>query len=122
MSPHQPGCSFEERSNFLTFLKKGWIDVFRQLHPEEVKYTWWNNKILARQKNIGWRIDYFIINKEIENAIVSSEIKDEILGSDHCPIEGVFDFSKLTQRQEESKEQEKLKLDKDDINIIIENR
>ena len=65
MSPKMPGCSFAERKSFKGFLEKGWIDVFRSLHPNEVKYTWWNNKILGRSRDIGWRIDYFIVNREI---------------------------------------------------------
>jgi exodeoxyribonuclease-3 len=58
-----PGCNRAERNNMETFLKLGWIDTYREWYPEQVQYTWWNNKIKGRQNKIGWRIDYIIVNK-----------------------------------------------------------
>lgn len=68
-------------------LNSGFIDTFRRLYPEKIEYTWWSYMMKAREKNIGWRIDYFITSKSIENKIEDSKIHDNIMGSDHCPIE-----------------------------------
>lgn len=69
-------------------LNAGFIDTFRMLYPKkENTYTWWSYMMKAREKNIGWRIDYFITSKSIKNKIIDSKIHDQIMGSDHCPIE-----------------------------------
>ena len=68
-------------------LQEGYIDTFRHFHKEEVKYTWWSYLGHARERNVGWRLDYFIINQEMLEKIVDSKILDDVEGSDHCPIE-----------------------------------
>ena len=67
-------------------LKAGYVDAFRTKHPEKVQYTFWSVRFGARAKNVGWRIDYFLVDKSLENKITDSEIHDQILGSDHCPL------------------------------------
>ena len=68
-------------------LDSGFIDTFRYLYPTEVKYSWWSYMRNARSKNIGWRLDYFIVNKEFIDKVIDSKILTEVEGSDHCPIE-----------------------------------
>lgn len=81
------GFTQQERDWFSHFLKQGYIDTFRQLHPTtNNKYTWWSNMPGVRQKNIGWRIDYFTVTQEFNKAVTSADIFDDVLGSDHCPI------------------------------------
>ena len=82
------GFTDEERNKMTELLAAGFTDSFRYLYPEkENEYTWWSYMGHAREKNIGWRIDYFIVSKDIENKIKEAQIYQEILGSDHCPIE-----------------------------------
>lgn len=82
------GFTDEERAKMTKLLNSGFIDTFRHLYPKkEEAYTWWSYMGKAREKNIGWRIDYFIISKDIANEIKEAKIHPEILGSDHCPIE-----------------------------------
>lgn len=81
-----PGFSDEERAKFNELLDAGYVDTFRHLHPTEVKYSWWSYRFSARAKNIGWRIDYIIINKEAIHLIKEAFILNEVLGSDHCPV------------------------------------
>lgn len=82
------GFTDEERNKMSELLEAGFSDSFRYLYPEkENEYTWWSYMGHAREKNIGWRIDYFIVSKDIENRIQEAKIHQEILGSDHCPIE-----------------------------------
>ncbi len=82
------GFTDEERAKMTKLLNSGFIDTFRHLYPKkEEAYTWWSYMGKAREKNIGWRIDYFIISKNIANEIKEAKIHPEILGSDHCPIE-----------------------------------
>jgi len=80
------GFTIEEREWFSRFLKKGYIDTFREFEHEGEKYTYWTYRYNAREKNIGWRIDYFIVNKEIKDKVRDSYRLEEIMGSDHCPI------------------------------------
>ena len=68
-------------------LNAGFADSFRVLHPDEVKYSWWSYRFHAREKNAGWRIDYFIVSRRIADRIRAAEIHNEIFGSDHCPVE-----------------------------------
>lgn len=82
-----PGFSDEERAGFTALLEKGFEDSWRFLHPTEVKYSWWSYRMNARERNVGWRIDYFVtcgLN------VKSAEIHNEVFGSDHCPVEVVF--------------------------------
>ena len=81
------GFTDEERSKMTELLDSGFIDTFRYFYPEEVKYSWWSYLGHAREKGIGWRLDYFIVNKDFISKIKDSKILDDILGSDHCPIE-----------------------------------
>ncbi len=82
------GFTDEEREKMTQLLKAGFIDTYRYLYPEkENAYTWWSYMGHAREKNIGWRIDYFIVSKDIKEKIKEAKIHPEIMGSDHCPIE-----------------------------------
>jgi exodeoxyribonuclease-3 len=66
--------------------KEEFIDTFRHLHPETVKYSWWDQKTASRERNVGWRIDYFFVSGSLKNKIVKAEIRNDIFGSDHCPV------------------------------------
>ena len=68
------------------FTNSGLIDSFRTLHPDEVKYSWWSYRGGARQKNIGWRLDYFLISESLMPKLKSAEILNDVMGSDHCPV------------------------------------
>lgn len=82
------GFTDEERSKMTSLLEAGFTDTFRYLYPEkEDCYSWWSYMGKAREKNIGWRIDYFITSNTIQTKIKESEIHPEVLGSDHCPVE-----------------------------------
>lgn len=82
------GFTDEEREKFSKLLKSGFIDSFRYLYPEKTDcYSWWSYMGRAREKNIGWRIDYFVVSKKAKTNIIDSKIHQEIYGSDHCPVE-----------------------------------
>ena len=81
------GFTDEERAKMTRLLSNGFIDSFRQLYPEQVTYSWWSYRFRAREKNAGWRIDYFIISERLLQRIKDAKIHTEILGSDHCPVE-----------------------------------
>jgi exodeoxyribonuclease-3 len=87
----------KENSNHTGFLRierdwldkvisKGYLDTFRTLHPEQVKYSWWDMKTFARERNVGWRLDYFFISPDLLPVLKRAEILDNMLGSDHCPV------------------------------------
>lgn len=80
------GFSDEERAKFSELLDSGFIDTFRHFYPYEEKYSWWSYRTKARERNIGWRIDYFVVSEDLEETIEDSIINDDILGSDHCPV------------------------------------
>jgi exodeoxyribonuclease-3 len=80
------GYTIEERTEFQKLLASGFIDTFRNLYPDEVKYTWWSYMFNARKNNAGWRIDYFIISDRLKRELKESLIFTEIMGSDHCPV------------------------------------
>ena len=81
------GFTDEEREKMSALLDSGFIDTFRKLYPDKENcYTWWSYMANSRAKNIGWRIDYFILSKSLENTIQEAYIYDTILGSDHCPV------------------------------------
>ena len=82
-----PGFSDEERGAFSTLLDAGYVDTYRHYHPDTVKYSWWSYRFSAREKNIGWRLDYFVVSNNIIDSISHSEIRNDIFGSDHCPVE-----------------------------------
>ena len=81
------GFTDEERGKFTELLDSGFIDSWRMLNPDTVKYSWWSYRFQARQRNAGWRIDYFVVSKSMKDLIAGAEIHNEILGSDHCPVE-----------------------------------
>lgn len=81
-----PGYSIEERTKFGELLKSGFIDTFRYLYPERILYSWWSYRFFAREKNIGWRIDYFVTSEDLKEQIKDAGIYTEILGSDHAPV------------------------------------
>ena len=80
------GFSDEERGKFTVLLESGFKDTFRELYPETVKYSWWSYRARARERNAGWRIDYFVVSNRFMDKVKDSVIYDEIEGSDHCPI------------------------------------
>ena len=82
-----PGFTDEEREKFGKLLQNGFTDTFRHLHPEEQTFSWWSYRFKAREKNIGWRIDYFLISNRLLPSLTSASIHTEIMGSDHCPVE-----------------------------------
>ena len=81
------GFTDEEREKMTQLLSNGFIDTFRTLYPEQVTYSWWSYRFRAREKNTGWRIDYFLISERLRDRLVDAKIHTEIMGSDHCPIE-----------------------------------
>ena len=87
-----PGYSIEERTKFSTLLSEGYLDTFRYLYPEKIQYTWWSYRFFAREKGIGWRIDYFVASEILKNNLKDVVIHDQTLGSDHCPVEMTIDL------------------------------
>ena len=84
---HNTGFLPLEREFLDRFIKKGYIDTFRHVHGDvENQYSWWSYKTFAREKNIGWRIDYFFVSEELGDKIVDARILQEVMGSDHCPV------------------------------------
>ena len=87
------GFTDEEREEMTKLLNQGYIDTFRYLHPDVTgEYSWWSYRFKAREKNAGWRIDYFIVSRRIADRIRAAEIHNEIFGSDHCPVELQIDL------------------------------
>ena len=86
------GFTDEEREKFSILLGSGFTDSWRAQHPDEVKYSWWSYRFHARENNAGWRIDYFVVSDSLRDKIVSTDIHNEIFGSDHCPVELVLDI------------------------------
>lgn len=86
------GFTNEEREGFHNYIKAGFIDSFRQIHGQVAgKYTWWSHWAHARERNIGWRIDYFLVDKSLSGRLQSADIYPEQTGSDHCPISIILD-------------------------------
>lgn len=81
------GFTDQERGKMTRLLESGFVDSFRFLHPDTVKYSWWSYRFHARENNAGWRIDYFILSDALKERIAGAEIHNEIFGSDHCPVE-----------------------------------
>lgn len=81
------GFTDEERTKMTALLSSGFTDTFRYLYPTKITYTWWSYMFNARKNNAGWRLDYFIVSNRIREKIIDSIIHDDIMGSDHCPIE-----------------------------------
>lgn len=85
------GFTDEEREKFTLLLDSGFTDTFRQLHPDKTEaYSWWSYRFRAREKNAGWRIDYFVVSNRLNDKIKSAGIHSDIFGSDHCPVELVI--------------------------------
>lgn len=85
---HNAGFTDEERNKMTLLLKNNFTDTFRLLYPDkENSYTWWSYMGRAREKNIGWRIDYFITSNSLNKRVIESKIHSDVMGSDHCPIE-----------------------------------
>jgi exodeoxyribonuclease-3 len=76
----------EEREWITRYLEHGFVDIYRHLYPEKVQYTWWTYRFNARAKNVGWRLDYFLITEALVPQVEDAIIHDEIMGSDHCPV------------------------------------
>jgi exodeoxyribonuclease-3 len=81
------GFTDQEREKFTLLLNSGFIDTFRTLYPDQVTYSWWSYRFQARQKNAGWRIDYFVTSERLRPQIIDATIHTDITGSDHCPVE-----------------------------------
>lgn len=81
------GFTDEERSKMTQLLNNGFTDTFRTLHPEQITYSYWSYRFRAREKNAGWRIDYFLISDRLKSQLKGASIHTEIYGSDHCPVE-----------------------------------
>ena len=86
------GFTDEEREKFSVLLADGFIDTFRWLHPQQVRYSWWSYRFKARENNAGWRIDYFLTSQRLRDSIGVAEIHTDIMGSDHCPVELILDL------------------------------
>ena len=83
---HSAGFSDEERAKFTELLASGFTDTFRALYPDKVEYSWWSYMMKAREKNIGWRIDYFVVSDRLFPRVKDSRILTDVMGSDHCPV------------------------------------
>ena len=81
------GFTDEERDAFSKLLDIGFVDTFRHLHKEEIKYSYWSYRFHARENNAGWRIDYFIVSERLRGRLEDAKILTDIYGSDHCPVE-----------------------------------
>jgi len=82
-----PGFTDEERGKMDKTLSSGFTDSWRALHPEEVKYSWWSYRMNARERNVGWRIDYFLVSDGFLPKVKAADILNDVYGSDHCPVE-----------------------------------
>ena len=80
------GFSDQEREKMTALLQSGFCDTFRTLYPDTVKYSWWSYRFRAREKNAGWRIDYFIVSRRLMDAVTDADILTDVYGSDHCPV------------------------------------
>ena len=80
------GFTIEERNDFSRLLSRGFKDSWREQHPDEVKYSWWSYRFKAREKNTGWRIDYFVVSDRLMDKVKNTDIQTDVFGSDHCPV------------------------------------
>ena len=87
------GFTDEERAKFTKVLSHGYIDTYRYFYPDKADiYSWWSYRFKSREKNAGWRIDYFVVSESLKDNLKSADIKTDIMGSDHCPVELVIDI------------------------------
>ena len=84
--PGNAGFTDTERRDFSNIIESGFVDTFRHLYPDKEKYSWWSYMFSARQKNIGWRIDYFLVSDSIIDKVKDAQILNDTMGSDHCPV------------------------------------
>jgi exodeoxyribonuclease-3 len=84
--PGSPGFTDQARERFSDFIQAGFIDSFRALYPEKIQYSWWSYRAFARDRNVGWRIDYFLTSSHLKEKIKDAIIYDQVTGSDHCPV------------------------------------
>ncbi len=88
------GFTPEEREKMTVLLSNGFVDTFRLLYPDAVdRYSWWSYRMAARDRNVGWRIDYFLISKRLADKVLVADIEDQVFGSDHCPVTLELDLS-----------------------------
>ena len=80
------GFSYEERGKMEELISAGFVDTFRHLYPDTVRYSWWSYRFNARANNAGWRIDYFLVSERLSDSITGAEILTDVMGSDHCPV------------------------------------
>ncbi|MGN0039048.1 MAG: exodeoxyribonuclease III [Coriobacteriales bacterium] len=80
------GYSEQERGKFNELLGAGFVDTFRTLHPNEQVYSWWSYRMKARERNVGWRIDYFLVSEQLRDKVTAAAIHTDVFGSDHCPV------------------------------------
>jgi exodeoxyribonuclease-3 len=83
---HTSGFLAEERAWVDNYLSQGLVDIYRQLYPEKVQYTWWTYRLDARKRNVGWRLDYFLVSEALASRVQEVIIHDQVFGSDHCPV------------------------------------
>lgn len=86
------GFTDEEREKMTVLLNSGFMDTFRIMYPEQVTYSWWSYRFRSRERNTGWRIDYFLASDRLKDKMTDAKIHTDIYGSDHCPVEVDFDF------------------------------
>lgn len=86
------GYTIQEREAFQTFLDAGHVDTYRYLYPDKVEYSWWSYRFKARERNAGWRLDYFLLSEFAKDKINDAKIHTDIMGSDHCPVELDINF------------------------------
>lgn len=80
------GYTIQEREKFKSLLDAGFVDTFRELYPDKVEYSWWSYRFKARERNAGWRLDYFLMSRFAKDKIIDSKILTDVYGSDHCPV------------------------------------
>lgn len=80
------GFTIEEREDFSRLLSRGFVDTYRYKNPDSVKYSWWSYMFKSRDRNVGWRIDYFVVSERITDKISNTDIENDVFGSDHCPV------------------------------------
>ena len=86
------GFTDEERREFQNLLNENFVDTFRVFYPDKEKFSWWSYFGKAREKNVGWRIDYFVVSEVLKNKLKDAEIHDQVFGSDHCPVSIDIEF------------------------------
>ena len=93
-------------------MKMGFVDTFREIYPGKIKYSFWDIRDKSRKENKGWRLDYFLVSKQIRDSLIDAEIHNEYWGSDHCPVSLTLDVTKIN--LEEFKEYQRLGCEEDE--------